>query len=1063
MQIRYLYILILFFWTGLHVNAQVPNVINVDKRNGTVGELVTISGSGFSADKSKLSVWFGAAEGQILNSSDYLIEVLTPAGATHDRISVTNKISGLTGYSSSYFSLAFNGDNFEASRITESTRIDEELALFDMCTCDFNGDGLDDLVATNNSEEVKTTSISVYQNTTAAGSSEMSFKRINEINLNIGKGARNVTCGDLDGDGKPELVVGKGGGNADRIYVFKNKSGTDISFDPFITVLLYDNVSSSTTRRLKIHDLDNDGKPDIIMTDQGEGKVYVFANKSTAGAISFPTEYRQFVQTSAGSLVGLDVADLDGDQKPEIVCNSDKSDIFIIPNESLSGTISLGSPLKSVITGATLVNLKIGDLDQDGDNDIVVTNFVNNVYVIENTGTANSYSFATPKYVETGRAPWGLDFGDINGDGAIDIVVGTTDEAIKMTALINASGGTGLLYFPYDIGSADKSFNLSIADFNGDAKPDIGYIDRKSNELIFLRNQHCVLSEINPTNPPAICEGNPVKLRTTKALKVEYDWRNTSTNQLVSTSVKADILLPGFYEATISSAADGCSSTSSTVEVKDSGNSMPLVSDVANPGVVCEGADFTLSTTPVVGINYFWRTPKNELLNGHEITITDASVEDGGRYALVLESGGCRSEPRFETVEISTIPTMEISPSEGSLYCDDVINTLSVPFIADASYQWKKEGVDIDDATQHTHDISGSGTYQVAVQNTYGCVAISNDLYVSKVERPVANFTDFGTACLEDNLAFENLSTFDSQETPVFFWNFGDGYSSVEESPTHRYDEIGEYLVTLNVGYENGLCRSSHQKIIKVAEFIPLNITINDQPNNDDTYNLCEGDELVLKVDATEGLFEWNTGESSKSITVDDTGLYSVTSIGNEGCSSGDQVDVLVVENVTIEVAVETLRTEQGGSVQLGATGADFYLWTPEEDMDDPNRSNPIATPQATTEYVVTGWNQYECKDQKTVTVFVDEFIVSEIDAPRSFTPNGDGQNDAWIVVNIEDYRSCPIRIFNRRGQDVYEATEYHNDWDGIFNGKELPEGAYYYIITCGSNQVVTGDITLIR
>ena len=52
-----------------------------------------------------------------------------------------------------------------------------------------------------------------------------------------------------------------------------------------------------------------------ILADQGEGKVYIFANKSTSTAIDFPSTDRQTIQTSAGSLVGLDVADLNNDNE----------------------------------------------------------------------------------------------------------------------------------------------------------------------------------------------------------------------------------------------------------------------------------------------------------------------------------------------------------------------------------------------------------------------------------------------------------------------------------------------------------------------------------------------------------------------------------------------------------------------------------------------------------------------------------------------------------------------------------------------------------------------------
>ena len=109
------------------------------------------------------------------------------------------------------------------------------------------------------------------------------------------------------------------------------------------------------------------------------------------------------------------------------------------------------------------------------------------------------------------------------------------------------------------------------------------------------------------------------------------------------------------------------------------------------------------------------------------------------------------------------------------------------------------------------------------------------------------------------------------------------------------------------------------------------------------------------------------------------------------------------------------------------------------------------------------GSNSSGCIDSAKVIVYVDEKVTIPVEAPQTFSPNGDGKNDLWIISNIDVFESCPIKIFNRRGQSVYEKGQYNNDWDGIYQGIELPEGAYYYIITCGPNEVHTGNIALIR
>jgi len=82
--------LILFVTTAM---AQKPEIVAVDKANGSMGEVVTIKGSSFGIDDTDLAVFFGAARAPIQSVTNQLLEVTIPPGATLDNISVAN-ISG---------------------------------------------------------------------------------------------------------------------------------------------------------------------------------------------------------------------------------------------------------------------------------------------------------------------------------------------------------------------------------------------------------------------------------------------------------------------------------------------------------------------------------------------------------------------------------------------------------------------------------------------------------------------------------------------------------------------------------------------------------------------------------------------------------------------------------------------------------------------------------------------------------------------------------------------------------------------------------------------------------
>jgi gliding motility-associated-like protein len=81
-----------------------------------------------------------------------------------------------------------------------------------------------------------------------------------------------------------------------------------------------------------------------------------------------------------------------------------------------------------------------------------------------------------------------------------------------------------------------------------------------------------------------------------------------------------------------------------------------------------------------------------------------------------------------------------------------------------------------------------------------------------------------------------------------------------------------------------------------------------------------------------------------------------------------------------------------------------------------------------------------------------------------AFSPNGDGLDDVWNIVNIENYPSCKVKIFNTWGVPVFSSTGYRVPWDGRHNGNELPSGTYYYVIDPGDGSgILTGPVSLVK
>jgi gliding motility-associated-like protein len=95
--------------------------------------------------------------------------------------------------------------------------------------------------------------------------------------------------------------------------------------------------------------------------------------------------------------------------------------------------------------------------------------------------------------------------------------------------------------------------------------------------------------------------------------------------------------------------------------------------------------------------------------------------------------------------------------------------------------------------------------------------------------------------------------------------------------------------------------------------------------------------------------------------------------------------------------------------------------------------------------------------------------IANDLRPRNAFSPNGDPDNQYWEIVNIEHHPDATVTIYDQTGRKVFEQKGYANRWEGVLNGRPLPEGVYYYVISYyplsqpGGRMSKTGSITLVR
>jgi len=100
--------------------------------------------------------------------------------------------------------------------------------------------------------------------------------------------------------------------------------------------------------------------------------------------------------------------------------------------------------------------------------------------------------------------------------------------------------------------------------------------------------------------------------------------------------------------------------------------------------------------------------------------------------------------------------------------------------------------------------------------------------------------------------------------------------------------------------------------------------------------------------------------------------------------------------------------------------------------------------------------------DTATVTI---EVLCDDISVFNGFSPNNDGVNETLVIQGIDNFSNNTVSIFNRWGNRVFFQEGYTNSegWQGTFDGKDLPDGTYFYIIEDGEGGKFTGWLQIRR
>lgn len=284
-----------------------------------------------------------------------------------------------------------------------------------------------------------------------------------------------VAIGDLNGDDRPDVVVANFGPASSNVHVRFNQ-GAGVLGPP--TTL----VAGARPITPVIVDLDGDTDNDIVVTNFVGDSFSVFKNNGN-GTFAAAVTYG-----AGNDPQGMACADLNGDSFPDVVTVDIGSDTVSVFMNNGSGVFGVRTPYA---TGPNPYYCVLVNLDTDGDRDIAITNYNNSnagsVTVMKNNGDG---TFSGRVDYAAGNGPIGIDAADFDGDCDADLLVSHYLSNSVMT-MINAGGGT----FPSrpQTGVAGFGYGLVAGDFDGDGAPDGVVAMRQSNTVTLLGNECWVI------------------------------------------------------------------------------------------------------------------------------------------------------------------------------------------------------------------------------------------------------------------------------------------------------------------------------------------------------------------------------------------------------------------------------------------------------------------------------------------------------------------------------------------------------------------------------------------
>jgi len=545
------------------------------------------------------------------------------------------------------------------------------------------------------------------------------------------------------------------------------------------------------------------------------------------------------------------------------------------------------------------------------------------------------------------------------------------------------------------------------------------------------------------------CNNTPLTLQTTDNPGYTYRWY---TNGVLNgnTTASYTVSQTGKYRVEVSACTN---SWVPSKEVEVDLVTLPVPQVTSDKNVYCAEDVAGLTENAPIDPSYTinWYRDGNLLPAGNNLTTIDETTP--GSYTVVLAStiASCTQTSAAFPLAFTPAPLFTFNYPAQLQYCTGAPLTLQVSGSADYYYRWYKDGT-LNGITTASLPVTANGAYKVEVSSCTGSWVPSGEVQVKFVTVPVPIVSaDKPAYCTGDDATLSLSGATDPDYAIQWYKDNVPVPNSAGQSSIVT-NVAGNYTATLTYSTPNtdgSTCSQSSAAQAITFNQIPT-ISIEKIVNT----TICEGQTIGLKANYNGGTVLWSTGETTDQIAVTQAGTYTATITSTSGCQAAANMDVAFFPNPVFSVNDTSICTYKKQVVTLTAPpGFAQYAWNGQTG----GQTYQVGLPQ-TVSLTVTDINSCQATQQIKVADQCPNIYI-----PNTFTPNGDGINDTWVIEGLDNDPSAIVKVFTRNGVLIFESIGYGTPWNGEYKGKKLPAGAYYYIVTAkNGTQKFSGSLTII-